>query len=432
MEENKKPMSRTKKILLWALVVCLMLLSFGGGYLTYYLSLSKSQKTVNWVIEMIDRHYLVYDEDTGEVRKFTSEDYAAAISILLDPYSGYYGREAYADMISTNMGNHYGVGVSFLSREELKIFAVSGNSPAERAGIKKGGVITAVEFNEKIPVVTFEEFSEVLNAVPAETNFKMHIKYGEEEKCYVLAKESYVESYVSYRDSGTGYNFLSTDGGTPTGREVPENKNAALAADTAYIEYTSFMYNSDVQLGEALDFMASRGRTKLIIDLRDNGGGAMDVLQKVAEYFIDNGGKNKNLVALAKYKNGKEDKFYTSENRFKDIKVAVLANDNTASASECLIGAMISYGSISYDTLVITENDGVARTYGKGIMQTTFPHVTVWDAIKLTTAYIYWPDGETNIHGKGIFTTPENSIVPSGNLAEDYELNRAAEILKNL
>lgn len=76
-----------------------------------------------------------------------------------------------------------------------------------------------------------------------------------------------MESYVFYRDSGTGYNFLSTDGGTPTGREVPENKNAALADDTAYIEYTSFMYNSDVQLGEALSFMASRGRTKLILDL---------------------------------------------------------------------------------------------------------------------------------------------------------------------
>lgn len=118
----------------------------------------------------------------GKVRKFTSEDYAAAISILLDPYSGYYSRQAYADMISTNMGNHYGVGVSFLSREELKTSPYPGNSPAERAGIKKGGVITAVEYNEKIPVVTFEEFSEVLNAVPAETNFKMYVKYGEEGK----------------------------------------------------------------------------------------------------------------------------------------------------------------------------------------------------------------------------------------------------------
>ncbi len=80
----------------------------------------------------------------------------------------------------------------------------------------------------------------------------------------------------------------------------------------------------------------------------------------------------------------------------------MLANYNTASASECLLGAMLDYGTIGYGDIYLSEIDGVARTYGKGIMQTTYYDYDGGYANKLTTAQIYWPLSDTCIHGRGI------------------------------
>jgi C-terminal processing protease CtpA/Prc len=72
---------------------------------------------------------------------------------------------------------------------------------------------------------------------------------------------------------------------------------------------------------------------------------------------------------------------------------------------------MLNYGDFfSVDRLIIERNkSGTARTYGKGIMQTTYSFMD-GSALKLTTANIYWPDGSTCIHGKGITTTTQNSV----------------------
>lgn len=427
--------TRIKKINIFLaalLVFTLMCLAFGGGYLTYYLTLSKSQKTLNWLADMIDRNYLIYDEETGEVRNFTADDYAKAITNgLLDVYSEYYTAEEYKDVIRTSQGNNYGIGVSFLIGGDLNIFSVSGNSPAYNAGVKAGGKVTSVIYDKTVTeVATVDEFFTVLGEIPRETDFKLTVQYADGERIFTLQKRSYVESYVFYSDSEKGYDFRSEYGETPIGAENTDGKLTALAADTGYIKYTSFMYSSVEQFAAAYEYMITRGRTKLILDLRNNGGGYLDVLQGIAEYLIDNGGKDRNLVTLARNKNGKEDFYYTVKNRYNNqiTEIAVLANRNTASASECLIGAMLTYGSLDYEHYVATKGaDDVGRSYGKGIMQTTFPHLTVGDALKLTTAYIYWPDEVTNIHGKGIIATPDNAIASGGDV--DNQLLRAVEIL---
>ena len=164
--------------------------------------------------------------------------------------------------------------------------------------------------------------------------------------------------------------------------------------------------------------MRTRGKSKLILDLRDNGGGFMDILSAISSYLVY--GENKNaLVSYAVHKNGGTESFYTAGDNFnRDItSIAVMANINTASASEALIGAMLYYGR-AFDTtkLVIEKNSqGVARTYGKGIMQSTFQFLE-GDAIKLTTAYVYQPDKTTCIQGKGIVVTGENAVEKAGAL----------------
>ena len=136
-----------------------------------------------------------------------------------------------------------------------------------------------------------------------------------------------------------------------------------------------------------------------------------------------------NLVAYSKYKDGTIEEYRTTENRYKDMEVVVLANKNTASASECLIGAMLSSGSLKEENIVCEKKeDGTATTYGKGIMQRLYVSEEFNAGIQLTVGHIFWPDG-SSIHKKGIAPTIEaNKVNPKVDI--DYALERGIAILK--
>lgn len=423
------------KVVTAALCLLLAVVVFFAGYFTYYFAMSEEEKIVSWALDMIGDKYVMYDEETKELKEFTAEEYVKALieGLRLDPYSEFYTSEEFTDIVETSQGNRYGIGVTFLYDDDsATIYSVTGNSPAERAGVRAGGQITAVEYGGvKTSVDSYDSFSAALSPIPAETLFTLYVRYGDNEaQAYSLKKESFKQSYVRYADADTGYVFRSADGGDPVGTEVVSEKIDYLPEKTAYIKYESFMYSSAEQFGDALAFLFGSGNEKLILDLRGNGGGYMDVLTEIAGYLL-NTGKSKNLVAVAEPKSGKSEYFYTSANRYDSRlkEVAVLADGGTASASECLIGALIHYGVIDDAHLVVTvREDGRAATFGKGIMQTTYVNPRFGGALKLTTAYIYWPDGETCIHGRGISTSAEgNSVRPAD--GADKELERAAEIL---
>jgi C-terminal processing protease CtpA/Prc len=159
----------------------------------------------------------------------------------------------------------------------------------------------------------------------------------------------------------------------------------------------------------------------------------MDILQSIAAHLVYK--EDTDLIAaVAKYKDGSQIAYkitssYYNNYNFEDI--AVLANGYTASASECLIGAMLDYGTLKPENLIVSVyegNDG--HTYGKGIMQTTFTNLYDASALKLTTARIYWPLTDNCIHGVGIRGTAEptssDEIIFTGT---DNELNKAIQLL---
>ena len=192
--------------------------------------------------------------------------------------------------------------------------------------------------------------------------------------------------------------------------EIVGERIEALGDKTALIRLDGFEGDVASQLEKAIQIMKDNNRTKLILDLRNNGGGYMSILTKVAKHLIYNGGK-KTLIAYSKGKTENES-FYMENGVRNDFieNIAVLANEGTASASECLIGAMLYYGEkFSIDNLVIEKNsEGTAKTYGKGIMQSTYKFLD-GSALKITTAKILWPDKETCIHLKGILPIDANA-----------------------
>ena len=126
------------------------------------------------------------------------------------------------------------------------------------------------------------------------------------------------------------------------------------------------------------------------------------------------------VVALAKYQLRTE-KYTAKKNLYgeyfaSDSKICVLADIYTASASEALMGCMLDYGATMYENICITSYGEYVRTYGKGIMQTTYPFgLGKVDAVKLTTAKMCWPKSEKCIQGIGITNADGvKSVAPSG------------------
>lgn len=434
--ENETPVldrkKRNKALVALVLAFCFFAVFF-AGFFTGSCGSASSRKAKE-IIRLIDKYAVAVDGDADK------DEIARAIvnSVLADDaYAKYYSKQEYEKELSQDKGIYAGLGVSFLVNSDGAaigdcVYSVQKNSPAYHAGIKAGDKITSAQVLPDGEKATFSgnaglleflseapEFTDILFTVTRDGEFK--------DKEFKLQKEYYTTSYVDYYDDKDKVYFYAESGSVATGRtqlKVEENGGISqLPSDTALIVFTGFEGNAAKEFKSSLDYMKQKGKSKLIIDLRDNGGGFMTTLSEIASYLIYNGGKSRSVVAVAIEKDGKKTNYYTSGNEFYDNikKIAIIANQNTASASECLIGALLYYGNkdgaaFSSDSLVLTYNasHGDYSTYGKGIMQTTYT-LSTGGAFKLTTAYIYQPDGKTCIHGGGITTDNEKNRVDDAN-----------------
>ncbi len=417
-QQSNRPQKKKLKTVIVSIVMALaIILSFVGGYFSRYIFDPDYINTTTDLMRIIYKFGYVIDPETGEQRSLTEEDYAdALVKGLLDQYSEYYTAEEYQALKAESKGRHTGVGVTMQGQEIIK---VAGNSPAFHGGLRAGDALLAgkVEGQTEFTEFTFDAYHngaiDFMIDCPSDKLMQFKVKRNGEvlDQPLSLLKGAFKTSYVTYYDSEQMMHFTFDITNIPKMNEVEEERIADLNPDVALIRLDQFEGSAAIEIGMAINYAVGNGRTKIILDLRNNGGGYMDVLTDVASYLIYNGGKEKNLIAISKGKND-SDEFYSTKNNYnaKIQKIAVIANDNTASASECLIGAMLIHGAISYDTLVIEKNyQGVAKTYGKGIMQTTYLLVG-GGAFKLTTARVFWPDNSTCIQGVGIIAQGDNAV----------------------
>lgn len=410
-QSPKEFFTKKRKIIFTIATVLTIAISFTLGFFVKKWTTPKELSTLEWVISTINKHY--YSEEDGVVKEFSAEDYAKAITDgLLDNYSNYYTSQEYSDIVSTNKGNYFGVGISYKKSDVLPvIYKVTGNSPADKAGLKAGDVLVAGEVNgEK---VLFESADDSLNFISARKEgeeFKLYFtRNGGDEQSVSVKRQVFVSSYVCYVDSQKTGVFRSEGTEALSLKEI-DGGNLVLDEQTAIISLSQFEGGAGEQMEKALAMMVSRGRSKLILDLRSNGGGDMKVLCSIASNFIK---EDKAVIAYAVDKNDKTTAFKMDKSKFQNAitSISVVADGGSASATECLIGAMLYYKDcFDINKLVIEKNGDEAKTFGKGIMQTTYKNLTTGEGLKLTTAYIYQPDNKTCIHGKGIRTTEDNSV----------------------
>jgi carboxyl-terminal processing protease len=193
-----------------------------------------------------------------------------------------------------------------------------------------------------------------------------------------------------------------------------------LDGKVGYIEISQFSTGTKDDFEKAVKDLQSQGMESVIYDLRNNGGGMVDSVTAILDDILPKG-----KVVYTKDKNGKEEDYYSDDEKQLKIPTVVLVNGGTASSSEIFTGAIRDF---KWGT-IIGEN-----TFGKGIVQITLP-LSDGSAIKVTNAKYYTPKGEC-IHKKGIKPDIELKYQFLGNENDEYDytldnqIQKALEVLK--
>lgn len=433
-QQNTPPTKKERRveIAVFSVLGALFLFTaaFLAGWFGRYSALGKDKRALLWAIDTAKDNYY---------KEITDDDLYGQIfdGFALDDYSCFYTASEFKRISDEKEGVSEGAGFSVYLDENkhIRVYSVAGNSPAQEAGLRDGMYLFAYGASaEELTKGTINEFVSWAGAQKGEFFLKCGLDENEETaKVYSLAMGTYTTTYCTYRDSESSFAFR---GKTPKLTETNEPL-AGLDGATAYLKLDQFNGGAAKEFKACLDKMAERGRSNLVLDLRLNGGGYMDILIEISSYLLKDVPKNASpVVAYAEFRNGEKISYAAAGSKYydyfdEDSKITVLADSNTASASECLIGALIDYGTVGYGDIILRKDpvSGVARTYGKGIMQSYFNDKS-GNVLKLTVAEIFWPNGHS-IHDRGVIESDGAKAIEAPVLydAQDTFLQEAIKLL---
>ena len=342
------------------------------------------------ILESYIRGYYLEDVDEKQLEDYL---YYGLVAGLGDPYAAYYNEEETQSMLDSSSGSYCGIGAVFSQNMLTGVITVSRvyeGFPSYEAGILPEDILIRVEDED----VTGQDLTNVVTKIKGEEGTEVTITMlrGEEELDFTMKRRVI---------------------------EVPTVEYEMLEEQVGYILITEFDGVTDAQFHDALTDLQAQGMKSLVIDLRNNGGGSVDVVSAIADELLPEG-----PIVFTEYKDGERIE-RSSDEACVNLPMAVLMNGNSASASEILAGALQDYD--------VAEIVGT-QSYGKGIVQSIID-LQDGTALKITTAKYYTPNGN-NIHEIGI--TPDVEIDLPEELKtmveipyeEDVQLQKAIEVLQ--
>lgn len=348
-------------------------------------------KSIKYIKTILDKYYL-NDIDEDKAVEGALEGY---VSSLGDPYTEYIPKDEMEDYKNNLMGNYVGVGIYMAQNSKdntIVVLSPIKYSPAEEAGIQPGDIIKKINGVE----YTGEDMTAAANSIKGEegSTVTLEIQRGQEIKTFEITRKK-----------------ITTN---PVISEKLDN-------NIGYLEVTSFDEDTAENFKAKYEELKSQGITSLIIDLRNNGGGLVEQALKIADYIVPKG--KDLLVTVDKDKNEKVEK--SEEDVLIDMPIVVLVNENSASSSEILAGALKD---LNEATIVGTT------TYGKGVIQQLLTLIN-GAGLKVTVEEYYTPN-RTKINGVGIEPNEKVELpeTVSNHLLvqrdQDTQLQKAIEILK--
>lgn len=373
---------------------------FTKNPLTIYsgsLSSSKTTKTsdiaksLEKYKEIIDKYYL------GEIDENKLEEGAIKgyIEGLGDPYTEYISKEDMEDYLDDTMGNFVGIGIYMIQNtqyDKIQVLSTIKGSPAEKVGIQAGDLILKVNGVE----YKASDMTTASNNIKGEegTTVSIELLRGSETLKFDIKREKV---------------------------KVNQVEGKVLSDNIGYIEFTSFDETTADDFKAKFEELNKQGIKSLIIDLRNNGGGIVDQALEIADFMTE-----KDSVLLYEVDKNNNETVKKSKNApIVNMPIIILTNENTASASEILAGALKDLGKAK--TVGTT-------TYGKGVIQQILK-LNDGSGLKVTIEEYQTPN-RNKINKVGIepdekVELPE-SVESLLNVkeSEDTQLQKAMEMLK--
>ena len=356
------------------------------------LSDSSHVQKIEYLEKLIDQEYLG-EVDNDEMAEGV---YAGLVYGLGDVYSRYYTADEYAQETASTDGAYAGIGVSIQKNKNggVQIAECYEGGPGADAGLQTGDVITAINDTD----VTDMELSDVVSLIREN-----------KDKTIVL---------TVFRENEEKSREISVD---VTDVELPSVFGEMLDKKTGYIQITQFTGVTPQQYKDMFDELKDKGMERLVIDLRDNPGGLLTSVCDILREILPEG-----LIVYTEDKDGnREEETCDGKNKL-NMPLAVLVNENSASASEIFAGAVQDHG---VGTIVGTT------TYGKGVVQ-ELRQLSDGSAVKLTVSNYYTPNGNS-INKVGI--KPDVEVKLASVLLnkdeitheEDNQLQEALNVIEN-
>lgn len=319
----------------------------------FFTSNSKKDK-LNRLIDYIDYEY-VDNVNTDSIVDVTVN----GILEKLDPHSTYIPKSELQRVTENMKGDFVGIGVSFYAyKDTITVIRPIAGGPSEKVGIKSGDRIIMADGDSIFGPQWSSE--DIIKKLKGDKNTKIKLKI------YRKGQDKLLDFTVK-RSS------------------IPINSVDAaymLKKDLGYIKINRFAESTYKEFKKALDGLQDNGATKLVLDLRDNPGGFLAIAEQIVDEFLEKG----KLILFTKNKSGRIEKSYAIRRGvFEEGELFILINENSASASEIVAGAL-------------QDNDKGTivgrRSYGKGLVQREMA-LGDGSAVRLTVSRYYTPTGRS-------------------------------------
>ncbi len=350
----------------------------------------KKYEELDELLQVVEEYY--YQEP--DVPKLIENAERGLLFGLEDPYSFYYNPEEYAELWEEDEGKYAGIGIQISANFETLLCTVSRvfkGSPAKDVGIHKGDVLKQVN-DLTVDAYNLQDAVDIMRGTVGET-VEVTVRRGTESMTFTVPRANI---------------------------QVNRVESVMLEGGIGVVSLFEFAGDCRTAFMDAVNRLISDGAKGLIVDLRDNPGGWVDDAVAIADMFLPE-------VTVYYTENRKGEREYASAQAGQiDLPLVVLMNENSASASEVLAGALQDHG---VATIV-----GVT-SYGKGIIQYVIPVGNSGAGMQLTVAQYFTPNGN-KVHKTGI--TPnvvaelpegDNGMYETGDL-NDPQLKKAVDALK--
>ena len=346
------------------------------------------------ISEILDKYYY----QPVDYNKIVDGIYHGMVDAVGDPYTTYYNQEEMEAFMQSSSGSYAGLGASVKIGDDKYpvLIRVFKGSPAEKAGLQAEDVIIEVDGEDVYGIDLDIVVTKVRGPIGSHLNLTV------------------------YREGEPEYLHFDVIRGTV---EIPTVEYQMLPDQIGYISVLEFDEVTSQQFNDAVDALTKDNMKALIVDLRNNPGGALTTVKSMLSRILP---RNKLLVYMED-KYGQKEEHFSNTDATVDVPIAVLMNGNSASASEVFGGCLQDYGKA---ILVGTQS------FGKGIVQTILP-LGDGSGIKVTISSYFTPKGR-NIHKKGL--TPDVEVelkdelkkLNSIPIGDDNQIQKAVEELKKM